>query len=74
MGFGSYGICVTGHKSRDSGLGLGLILLGRLGLGQPNPKVWDKLGLLFHGILESHGSPEGTGEAGFKTYIKSWVL
>ena len=34
-----------GLRSRDLGLGSGLILLGRLGLGQPNPKLWEKLGL-----------------------------
>ena len=58
MGLGSHGIFVPGHKSRDLRLGLGLILLGRLGLeqislgqskdkkslGQPNPKLWDHLG------------------------------
>ena len=59
MGLESHGICVPGHESRDLGPGLGLILLGRLGLGQislgqsrgqkslgqPNPKLWDYLGL-----------------------------
>ena len=34
MGLESHGICVPGHASRDLGPGLGLILLGRLGLGQ----------------------------------------
>ena len=34
MGLESHGICVPGHESRDLGPGLGLILLGRLGLGQ----------------------------------------
>ena len=34
MGRESHGICVPGHESRDLGPGLGLILLGRLGLGQ----------------------------------------
>ena len=50
MGLESREICVPGHKSRDLGLRLGLIFFGRLGLGQkslgqPNPKLWDKLGL-----------------------------
>ena len=34
MGLESHGICVPGHESRYLGQGLGLILLGRLGLGQ----------------------------------------
>ena len=40
MGLGSHGIRVPGQKSRDLGLGMGLILLGHLELGQPNPKLW----------------------------------
>ena len=43
MGLGSHGIPVPGRKSR----GLGLILwgLGQISLGQPNPKLWDYLGV-----------------------------
>ena len=51
----------SGHKSRDLGPGLGLILFGRFGLEkislgqsrdkkslrQPDPKVLDHLGLMF---------------------------
>ena len=43
MGLESHGIFVPGHKSRDLGLGLGLILLGRLGLRQMPIPVRDIL-------------------------------
>ena len=47
MGLGSHGICVPGHEFLDLGPGLGLILLGRLGLGQislgqsQDKNLWD---------------------------------
>ena len=52
-----------GLRSRDLELGtLGTgtniagTVPGQKSLGQPNAKLWDKLGLWSHGILEFHGN------------------
>ena len=51
----------TGIGTDSSGtLGTGTNIAGTVpgqkSLGQPNPKLWDYLGLLSHGIFETHGT------------------
>ena len=64
MGRESHGICVPGHESRDLGPGLGLILLGRLGLGQislgqsRDKNLWDSQ-------IPSFGTSWDTSPMGF---------
>ena len=56
MGLKSHGIFVPGRKSRDFGLGLGLILLGRLGLGQISLEL-RSIFMFFQKIQKSRDCP-----------------